>query len=131
MYRVYQGSTDTYFFDDFIAELLHFCGRFPEPHSVIIVDNASWHHAGRIQHMCDAAGVKLIYLPPYSPDFSPIEEYFSLKRFIKKSFKENKEVATWDFGMFLEWCVDVVGDDVHLAQSLLRHAGIPITQPPV
>lgn len=49
MYRVYQGSTDTHFFEDFIKELLHFCGRYLEPNSVIIMDNALWHHSDKIR----------------------------------------------------------------------------------
>jgi hypothetical protein len=39
--RVYQGSTDSELFEDFIAQLLHHCGRYPEPKSVIVIDNAS------------------------------------------------------------------------------------------
>lgn len=49
------------------------------------MDNASFHHTDRIAQMCTEAGVKLIYLPPYSPDLNPIEEFFAeLKAFIKK-----------------------------------------------
>jgi len=40
--------------------------------------------------MCDEAGVQLKYLPPYSPDFNPIEEAFAeLKAWIKR----NNELA--------------------------------------
>lgn len=36
--------------------------------------------------MCADAGVKLIYLPPYSPDRNPIEEFFAeLKSFIQRN----------------------------------------------
>lgn len=36
--------------------------------------------------MCADAGVKLIYLPPYSPDLNPIEEFFAeLKSFIQRN----------------------------------------------
>ncbi|KGO76427.1 hypothetical protein PITC_073090 [Penicillium italicum] len=38
--------------------------------------------------MCLSAGVKLVYLPLYSPDFNPIEEFFAeLKAFIKRNWK--------------------------------------------
>jgi len=37
--RVYQGSTDCDLFEDFIAQLLHYCGRYPEPKPVIAMDN--------------------------------------------------------------------------------------------
>lgn len=74
--RVFQGSTDVCFFEDFIEELLQHCGKYPEPKSVLITDNVSFHLSGRIEHMCRENGVKLVYLPPYSPDLNPIEEFF-------------------------------------------------------
>lgn len=125
--RVYQGSTDCDLFEDFIAQLLHHCGRYPEPKSVIVMDNASWHHSEKIVQMCRDAGVVLEFLPPYSPDFNPIEEFFGvLKKFIKKKWHENEDFIAREFKMFLEWCVDVVGDDEHIAENHFRHAGICI-----
>ena len=41
--------------------------------SVIVLDNARIHHGGQIEAMVTQAGCRLLYLPPYSPDFSPIE----------------------------------------------------------
>ncbi|KAI1839588.1 hypothetical protein JX266_014202, partial [Neoarthrinium moseri] len=106
--RVYQGSTDSEVFEGFISQLLQHCGRYPEPKSVIVMDNASWHHSDRIQQMCLEAGVKVVFLPPYSPDFNPIEEHFGvLKRFIRKTWFENNDFIQRDFKMYLEWCVDV------------------------
>jgi hypothetical protein len=76
------------------------------------MDNASWHHSEKILQMCQDAGVVLESLSPYSPDFNPIEEYFGvLKKFIKKKWHENEDFISREFKMFLEWCVDVVGDD--------------------
>lgn len=117
-------------FEDFIAQLLHHCGRYPEPKSVIVMDNASWHRSEKILRMCQEAGVVLELLSPYSPDFNPIEEYFGvLKKFIKKKWHKNEDFIAREFGMFLEWCVDV-GDDAEIAESHFRHARISITQPP-
>ena len=49
------------------------------------------------------AGVVLEFLPPYSPDFNPIEEHFSvLKKFIKKKWHENEDFIAQEFKMFLE-----------------------------
>jgi transposase len=95
------------------------------------MDNASWHHSDRIQQMCRDAGVVLVFLSPYSPDFNPIEEYFGvLKKFIKKNWHENEDFISREFKMVLEWCVDVVGDDVHVAENHFRHAGVSITKCP-
>jgi transposase len=82
--RVFQGSTDAAVFEDFIEQLLTHCGRWPEPKSVLVMDNASFHHTERLEQICTDAGVKLMYLPTYSPDLNPIEEFFAeLKQFIK------------------------------------------------
>ena len=41
--------------------------------SVLVLDNARFHHGGQIQALVEKAGCSLLYLPPYSPDFNPIE----------------------------------------------------------
>ena len=54
--------------------------------------------------MCAEAGIKLAFLPPYSPDFNPIETSFSvLKAFIKKNYELVAEYteAVGGFGAFL------------------------------
>jgi transposase len=58
---------------------------FPGRNSIIVLDNATVHHGGRLMEICDAANVLLIYLPPYSPDLNPIEKVFLvLKSQIKR-----------------------------------------------
>jgi len=58
-----------------------------------------------------AARVKLLYLPPYSPDLSPVEEFFAeLKAFIKRNWKAYEENPAQGFNAFLDWCVDMVGE---------------------
>jgi transposase len=77
---------DSIVFEDFIEQLLPLCGKWLEPKLVLVMDNASFHHIGRIKQMCYNAGVKLMYLPLYSLDLNPIEEFFAkLKAFIKRS----------------------------------------------
>jgi transposase len=127
--RVFQGSTDANMFEDFIEQLLHHCNRWPEQNSVIVMDNASFHRTQRIRQMCLDAGVELVFLPPYSPDFNPIEEFFSeLKQFIKRRWNEYEENPGQGFDAFLEWCVRVVGSRVQSAKGHFRHAGIQIEE---
>ena len=84
--RVFQGSTDSAVFEDFIEQLLPLCSKWPEPKSVLVMDNASFHHTERITQMCYDAGVKLVYLLLYSLDLNPIKEFFAeLKAFIKQN----------------------------------------------
>jgi transposase len=107
--RVFQGPTNSDVFEDFIEQLLPHCGRWPQPHSVLVMDNASFHYTERIKQLCTNAGVKLVYLPPYSPDLNPIEEFFAeLKKFIKRNWSIYEESEEQDFAAFLEWCVDIV-----------------------
>jgi transposase len=125
--RVFRGSTDASVFEDFIEELLHHCGRWPEPKSVLVMDNASFHHSERISQMCADAGVKLVYLPPYSPDLNPIEEFFAeLKGFIKRNWSYYAEYPTQGFSTFLEWCINQVGAREESARGHFRHSGLSI-----
>ena len=43
------------------------------PGSVLVLDNARIHHGGEIENLVSGTGCSLLYLPPYSPDLSPIE----------------------------------------------------------
>ena len=46
-------------------------------HSIVVLDNCSIHHVEGITSMIEEAGALVHFLPPYSPDFNPIEEMFS------------------------------------------------------
>lgn len=129
--RVYPGSTDAAAFEDFIGQLLQHCGKYPNPRSVLVMDNASFHRTARIQQMCFEAGVKLVYLPPYSPDLNPIEEMFAeLKAFIKKEWGSYQNVPDQGFDTFLRWCLSMVGSKKQSAEGHFRHAGILVEDPP-
>jgi transposase len=47
------------------------------PAQVVIMDNLQSHKVGGIRQAIETAGARLLYLPPYSPDFSPIEPMWS------------------------------------------------------
>lgn len=49
---VFQGSTNASVFEDFIKELLYHCGKWPEPKSVLAMDNAFFHYSKRIEQIC-------------------------------------------------------------------------------
>jgi len=52
---------------------------------VVILDNLSTHKVAGVQEAIEAAGARLEYLPPYSPDFNPIENLWSkVKQHLKK-----------------------------------------------
>lgn len=125
--RIFRGSIDTAVFEDFIVQLLQHCGRWPEPKSVLVMDNTSFHHSESIAQMCAKAGVKLVYLPPYSPDLNPIEEFFAeLKSFIKHNWTYYEKDTHQCFDVFLGWCVNMVGVREESAQGHFRHTGLKI-----
>ena len=46
------------------------------PHSIVIMDNASIHQVDEVLQIIENAGAKVIFLPPYSPDLNPLELVF-------------------------------------------------------
>ena len=56
-----------------------------QPGEIVIMDNLAAHRGADIRAAIEAAGATLIYLPPYSPDFNPIENAFAkLKSILRK-----------------------------------------------
>jgi transposase len=52
---------------------------------IVVMDNLSSHKVAGVQKRIGAVGAKILYLPPYSPDFNPIEQVFSkLKAMLRK-----------------------------------------------
>jgi transposase len=53
---------------------------------IVVLDKLPCHKAQVIQTLIAATGASLLFLPPYSPDFSPIEKAFSkLKAFLRRA----------------------------------------------
>ena len=128
--RIYPGSTDAVIFEDFIDQLLHHCGKWPEPNSVLVMDNASIHRSERLEQMCVNAGVRLLKLAPYSPDMNPIEELFAeIKTYLKQQRHNYADLFEKDFETFLRMCVDIVGSRAASAEGHFRHSGISIEYP--
>ncbi len=56
------------------------------PGHLVVMDNLSIHKGGEVREAIEAAGATLLFLPPYSPDFNPIEKAFSkLKAHLRKA----------------------------------------------
>jgi transposase len=74
-----EGAMDTDSFAWYITEQLAPTLR---PGQVVVMDNLSAHKADRIRQAIAARGCELLLLPPYSPDFTPIEQAFSKSKAI-------------------------------------------------
>ena len=68
-----------------LPHLMPFDGS--NPHSIVVLDNASVHHVDGIADLIQGVGALVMYLPPYSPDFNPIEELFSKLKCTIKSYE--------------------------------------------
>jgi transposase len=59
---------------------------------VLVMDNLQAHHDPRVIDLCASRGVEVLYLPPYSPDFNPIESGWALqKQFVRRHAPRSKE----------------------------------------
>jgi transposase len=66
-----------------------------EPGDIVIMDNLGSHKSAAIRQMIQAAGARLWYLPPYSPDLNPIEQAFAkIKHWMRAAQKRTIE-ETW------------------------------------
>ena len=69
-----EGSTTREVFE---AYLEHVLAPSLRPGQVVVMDNLSAHKGERVRELIEGRGCNLLYLPPYSPDYNPIEEAFS------------------------------------------------------
>ena len=85
-FQVVTGSVTGDVFEQFVQysilpHLMPFNGT--NQHSIVVMDNASIHHVDGITDLIQGVGAIPLFLPPYSPDFNPIEEFSKLKTTIK------------------------------------------------
>jgi len=78
----FEGATDAIAFEVYIKEIL--CPTISK-NDIVIMDNLKAHKVFGIKQAIEATGAKLLYLPPYSPDFNPIEKMWSkVKSYLRK-----------------------------------------------
>jgi transposase len=69
-----EGATTREVFETYLERVL---APTLEPGQLGVMDNLSAHKGGRVKEIVEGRGCELLYLPPYSPDFNPIEQAFS------------------------------------------------------
>ncbi len=73
------------------------------PGDIVVMDNLSSHKGPAVREAIEAAGAKLLYLPPYSPDFNPIENAFAkLKALLRKAAERTVEGLWAAIGRLLD-----------------------------
>lgn len=82
--------------DAFLAYVRRVLVPTLRPGDVVIMDNLGSHKSPAVRAEIESAGAELRFLPPYSPDFNPIENAFSkLKALLRKAATRTRD-ALWD-----------------------------------
>ena len=117
-----EGAMDTDAFTVYVREVL---GPTLQPGQVVVLDNLSVHKPAGIREAIAVRGCQLVFLPPYSPDFNPIEEAFSkLKAQLRRAGARTREALLAAIAQALG---TVTAAD---ARGWFTHAGYrPLPQP--
>lgn len=94
------------------------------PGEIVVMDNLSTHKVDGVRALIEGAGAELWYLPPYSPDFNPIEKCWpQVKQLLRKAKARSVEA--------LEQAVAEALAAVTLdnTQACYRHCGYALWQP--
>lgn len=85
-----EGATDAAVFQAYVCQVL-----VPtlQRGDIVVMDNLSAHKSQAVEQAIAAAGAKLIYLPPYSPDWSPIEPCWSKVKTLLRGMKARTREA--------------------------------------
>jgi transposase len=84
----FEGTCDAEVFNTYLFRILKPVLR---EDSVIILDNASFHRASKIEQLCKEVGCKVLFLPPYSPDLNKIEGYWvQVKTRLRKLLRDTE-----------------------------------------
>jgi transposase len=117
-----EGATTKAVFETYVEQVLVPSLRAGQ---VVILDNLSSHKGDRVRELIEGVGCSLLYLPPYSPDFSPIEEAFSkIKALLRKSAARVRGALVEAIG----WAISRVTPED--AVAFFGHCGyLPTAQP--
>lgn len=113
-----EGATTSAVFEAYVERVLVPALRAGQ---VVVLDNLNAHKKGeRVRELVEARGCELLFLPAYSPDFSPIEEAFSkVKALLRREKARTREALVGAIGWALE---AVSGRD---ARGFFVHCGYP------
>jgi transposase len=89
---VLDGPINREAFQAYVEQLLV---RELKPGDIVIMDNLSSHKGPAIRQAIEAAGASLVFLPPYSPDFNPIENAFAKLKALLRAAAERTVEAVW------------------------------------
>ena len=116
------GSTKKAVFEAYVERVL---APTLSAGQVVILDNLGAHRGERVRELVEGRGCELVFLPPYSPDFSPIEEAFSkIKALLRRAAARSREALLEAIGRALR---AVTPAD---AAGFFGHCGYPLDAQP-
>lgn len=99
----------------------HFLCPILSANDVVLLDNLSAHKAAPVRSLIEATGADVLFLPPYSPDFNPIELAFSKIKQVLRSFGARTQDA---LDAAIKGAIDAV--TAADAQGFFNHCAVPL-----
>lgn len=92
-----EGAITTTVFETYVEKILAPSLRGGQ---IVVLDNLGAHKSERVRELIEGRGCQLLFLPPYSPDFNPIEEAFSkIKGALRKAGARTREALIEALGV--------------------------------
>jgi len=114
------GPVNRDVFEAFLEQVLCPCLM---PGDIVVMDNLSSHKGPKVRRLIESTGAELIYLPPYSPDLSPIEPAFSKIKQLLRSLAARTRDALWSS---MQPILDAITPaDAH---GYFNHCGYPLRE---
>jgi transposase len=82
--------------DSFLAYVEQFLAPTLRLGDTVVMDNLSSHKVAGVRKLIEVTGARLLYLPPYSPDFNPIEQVFAKLKALLRKAAERSIDALWN-----------------------------------
>ncbi len=115
-----EGEIDRQGFDTFVTEALAPTLR---PGQIVVLDNLAVHKGATARRLIEARGCRLLFLPPYSPDFNPIEHAFAkLKEYLRRAGARTEDALHAALAAAL---ATITAAD---ARGWFRHCGYPLSK---
>jgi transposase len=113
-----EGATSATVFEAYVEQVLAPSLRRGQ---IVVVDNLGAHKSERARELLEGRGCQLLFLPPYSPDYNPIEEAFSkIKGLLRKAQARTRQALIEALG------VAISAITVEDAQGFFEHGGYPL-----
>jgi transposase len=117
-----EGATDAAAFETYVE---HFLAPTLEKGQVVVMDNLQVHKSKKVRELIEGVGAEVLFLPPYSPDFSPIEEAFSkVKSILRRVGARTREALLQATGQALDGVSrrDAIGWFRHCGYRVVHHS---------